>query len=135
MKKELTGKTCRVVLMLALLSLAAWVISDYFPTRTTANQDQYVGSDACKDCHEDQFKNFVPTSHARLSDLASWKNKVTGCEACHGPGKEHAAEGNPAKIISFKNKSSKQISETCLDDLFLKEMIYAGLPSAACSLP
>ena len=32
----------------------------------------------------------------------------------YGPGKAHVAEGDPAKIISFKNKSSKQISETCL---------------------
>src|SRR5215471_2479768 len=74
----------------------------------------YVGSDACKDCHEDQFKAFSHTSHAQLINLTSWKNKVTGCEACHGPGKAHLEEGDPLKIISFKNKSSKEISETCL---------------------
>ena len=39
---------------------------------------------------------------------------MTGCESCHGPGKAHAEEGDPTKIISFKNKSSKEISETCL---------------------
>jgi predicted CXXCH cytochrome family protein len=39
---------------------------------------------------------------------------VTGCESCHGPGKAHAEEGDPAKIISFKKKSSKETSETCL---------------------
>ena len=48
MKKKLTGKTFRVVLMLALLPLAAWAISGFFPTRTTATQDPYVGSEACK---------------------------------------------------------------------------------------
>ena len=67
--------------------------------------DDYVGSDACKDCHEDQFKNFSHTSHAQLTKLASWKEKVTGCESCHGPGKAHIEEGDPKKIISFKNKS------------------------------
>src|SRR5215216_5498074 len=76
--------------------------------------EDYVGSNACKDCHEDQFKNFSHTSHAQLTKLASWKAKVTGCEACHGPGKAHAEEGDPKKIISFKNKSSKETSETCL---------------------
>ena len=76
--------------------------------------EDYVGSDACKDCHEDQFKNFSHTSHAQLTKLASWKEKVTGCESCHGPGKAHSEEGDPKKIISFKNKSSKEISETCL---------------------
>ncbi|HEY6802723.1 MAG TPA: DmsE family decaheme c-type cytochrome [Pyrinomonadaceae bacterium] len=76
--------------------------------------DDYVGSDACKDCHEEQFKAFSHTSHAQLTNISSWKGKVTGCEACHGPGKAHSEEGDPAKIVSFKNKSAKEISETCL---------------------
>jgi formate-dependent nitrite reductase cytochrome c552 subunit len=76
--------------------------------------DEYVGSEACKDCHEDQFKAFSHTSHAKLANISSWRGKVTGCEACHGPGKAHVEEGDPTKIISFKNKSSKEISETCL---------------------
>jgi len=75
---------------------------------------EYVGSEACKDCHEDQFKAFSHTTHAQLATIGSWKGKVTGCEQCHGPGKAHIAEGDPTKIISFKNKSSKEISETCL---------------------
>ena len=80
----------------------------------TVYDNDYVGSDACKDCHEDQFKAFSHTSHANLANISSWKGRVTGCEACHGPGKAHLEEGDPAKIISFKNKSSKEISETCL---------------------
>ena len=79
-----------------------------------SSADDYVGSEVCKDCHEDQFKAFEKTSHAELSKMGSWKNKVTGCEACHGPGKAHIEEGDPAKIISYKNKSPKEISETCL---------------------
>jgi predicted CXXCH cytochrome family protein len=76
--------------------------------------EDYVGSEACKDCHEDQFKAFSHTTHSRLSTISSWKGKVTGCEACHGPGKAHTEEGDPKKIISFKTKSSKETSETCL---------------------
>ena len=76
--------------------------------------DDYVGSEACKDCHEDQFKAFSHTTHSRLAASSSWKEKVTGCESCHGPGKAHLEEGDPKKIISFKTKSSKETSETCL---------------------
>jgi len=86
-----------------------------YQTKTASDQSgDYVGSEACKDCHEDQFKAFSHTSHSRLGTLSSWKGQITGCEACHGPGKAHTEEGDPKKIISFKNKSSKEISETCL---------------------
>jgi len=74
----------------------------------------YIGSEACKDCHEEQFKAFSHTPHSRLARHNSWNGKVTGCESCHGPGKAHSEEGDPKKIISFKSKSSKEISETCL---------------------
>ena len=102
----------------AVLWLASGSTSQSLPplllTPATSSSDEYVGSDACKDCHEDQFKAFSHTSHAELSKLSSWKNKVTGCEACHGPGKAHTEEGDPKKIISFKNKSPKESSEICL---------------------
>ena len=84
------------------------------PNSVAYPAEDYVGSEACKDCHEDQFKAFSHTSHAQLVKIKSWTGKVTGCEACHGPGKAHSEEGDPAKIISFKNKSSKETSETCL---------------------
>jgi predicted CXXCH cytochrome family protein len=111
-------KLIRMLLACSLLLAAlAWLASGTSsksndPTETekvTYQSGDYIGSEACKDCHEDQFKAFSHTSHAQLTKISSWKGKVTGCEACHGPGKAHAEEGDPKKIISFKN-----ISETCL---------------------
>jgi predicted CXXCH cytochrome family protein len=77
--------------------------------------DNYVGSETCAACHEDQFKSFSKTKHGKLGTVASWKNKVQGCESCHGPGKAHVeGSGDKTKIISFRDKNPKEISETCL---------------------
>lgn len=108
----------------------AWVISSTFSTAlgdavedtapipeliANASPDDYVGSDSCMACHEDQFKKFKSTKHAKLKDVAGWKEKAQGCESCHGPGKAHLEDATDlTKIISFKNMNSKQISETCM---------------------
>ncbi len=86
------------------------------PPSSAPNQTaDYVGTETCKACHEDQFNAFADTAHAKLIGAPSWKGKVTGCEQCHGPGREHVeGGGDVTKIISFKNKTAKQISENCL---------------------
>src|SRR5207237_1662375 len=106
-----------ILLALFSLSVTAWVVTgahskvfgdsrlaEVAPTPVTAAPNQYVGSEACQTCHEDQFKNFSATKHAKLPNVESWKDKAKGCESCHGPGKAHMEDAtNPATIISFKN--------------------------------
>src|SRR5215468_7068091 len=45
----------------------------------------YVGSETCKTCHEDQFNSYAKTAHAHLGN-AGWKAEKQGCESCHGAG-------------------------------------------------
>jgi len=80
----------------------------------TPNPDEYVGTETCAACHDAEFKSFSGTKHAKLAGVKDWKDKVQGCEGCHGAGKKHSEDPTTANIISFKNKNSKLISETCL---------------------
>jgi predicted CXXCH cytochrome family protein len=114
------------VTVLSVLAIVLWASASTFSRADSSGRDdaktatvpqgsEYAGSEACKDCHEDLFNNYEHTKHAKLTTLASWKGKATGCEGCHGPAKAHVdGGGDVSKIISLKSKSSKEISETCL---------------------
>lgn len=88
--------------------------ADVKPVTPTANvkAEDFVGSESCKACHEDQFNRFSTTQHAKV---ASEKGKMQGCESCHGPGKAHIeGGGDKTKIHTFSHETAKQTSETCL---------------------
>jgi DmsE family decaheme c-type cytochrome len=79
----------------------------------------YVGSDTCKTCHEDIYTNFETTAHFATTmegKLEAHKGvEWHGCEACHGPGKEHVeGGGDKTKIYTFKDASPADTSQRCL---------------------
>ena len=76
---------------------------------------QYVGSDTCRTCHEEQFKSHENGPHWKTSLVAHASVDKQGCESCHGPGKEHSEGGDLTKIISFKTIPSQEASRRCLD--------------------
>lgn len=94
---------------------SATELPDPSPEMGSQIDDKFVGSETCKACHEDQFKAVEQTKHGKLGELAAWKNKVVGCESCHGPGKDHVdGGGDKTKIKNFKEMDPKAASETCL---------------------
>lgn len=97
------------------------------PQGKTTNPADYVGSDTCANCHQDQTATFEKTTHARLARDKSWQGKVVGCESCHGAGRAHVemmSEATAAgtdlsqvkdkKILYLAGLPAKESSETCL---------------------
>src|SRR5215510_11585446 len=75
---------------------------------------QYVVSETCKTCHEEQGKSFDQGPHWKTNLAKHAGPQWQGCEACHGPGKEHAESADPAKIIRFPSLSREEASKRCL---------------------
>jgi predicted CXXCH cytochrome family protein len=75
--------------------------------------NEYAGSDACQPCHAEKYKGWKTSKHAAKPAVAAAecsachakdanKEAGIGCEACHGPGKNHASSGDKTKIVSTK---------------------------------
>jgi DmsE family decaheme c-type cytochrome len=76
-------------------------------TPAAAGSAEYVGMDACVQCHEEVVTAFKNTPH-----MASSK----GCEGCHGPGKDHVdGGGDKTKIKVFSTMSAVDSSSTCME--------------------
>src|SRR5277367_3593337 len=80
----------------------------------------YVGEETCKTCHADLptpgfVKSYEDSPHY-VTTLDTKKGpEWHGCEACHGPGKEHVdSGGDTTKIFTFKDASPQQTSARCL---------------------
>lgn len=80
----------------------------------TADPSQYVGADTCKTCHEEVAATFDKGPHWKTTMVKHQGPQWQGCEACHGPGKEHAESADPSKIIRFPGLSREESSKRCL---------------------
>ena len=54
---------------------------------------EYIGTETCTACHEAEHKEFVLSTHSRISFNEDDGVEVQGCEICHGPGSIHAEAG------------------------------------------
>jgi len=100
----------------------------------------YAGSEVCQSCHQETFSRFQRHDpHWKIMEESKASLGLWGCEACHGPGKEHADTGDPGAILSFIKASGLDRSEACLKchskekELFQFSRSEHKLTSVACN--
>lgn len=88
------------------------------PAGTVADEkraSEYVGSETCKNCHEEIYDGSEKTPHWKTTLNKLGGPSTQGCEGCHGPGKAHVdGGGDVTKIFTFKNVPTKAIVDRCL---------------------
>ena len=104
-------------MLIIVLAIAVSFISfsSFSQEKVKAQEEGYIGAEACKECHPDLYEGFK-------RDNPHWKNildpKVPsdkkGCESCHGPGEKHAESEGKGFILSLKYGGPKVLGEACL---------------------
>jgi DmsE family decaheme c-type cytochrome len=81
------------------------------PVAAKADGD-YVGSETCLACHEDQHKRFNNTVMGKIFAKPRNALEARGCEACHGPGKAHVDAGGGKETIPLRfGEDSRQSAD------------------------
>jgi DmsE family decaheme c-type cytochrome len=108
------------------------------PGLPPSDPSQYIGSNACSDCHDNKAAHLNSTAHRKINNKNGPVEKQ-GCEACHGGAKKHVeyqktiqgliaegkeaesqalmadeAKANAAKMRSFSQLSPTESSKVCL---------------------
>lgn len=81
-----------------------------------ATPDGYVGGSVCRACHPDVWQSFFRNPHYKSVASGKETPAKTGCEGCHGPGKQHveARGGKPTIPFAFSLLGPNQVLDRCL---------------------
>ena len=82
--------------------------------QTPVDPSQFVGPETCKGCHEQEGASYDKGPHGKKVLPNHEGPQFQGCEACHGPGKDHAESGDPDKIFGPANAPRSESSQRCL---------------------
>lgn len=76
---------------------------------------KFVGSMACKSCHQEIFDPFFKNPHNKSVVSGKEPPDRTGCEGCHGPGENHIETfAESGTIVAFAKIPKQQVLDTCL---------------------
>lgn len=73
----------------------------------------YIGPETCIRCHGQLARAWLEVSHSKALMAEDRPPESRGCEACHGPGREHSTKNRKA-IIAWEGLSREKANETCL---------------------
>src|SRR5262245_32018690 len=79
-----------------------------------------VGSEACQECHESEYREFRAGGHGRAEADSTVLPDRIDCETCHGPGSLHVEadgdESDPrfATLRNFETMPADQANGACL---------------------
>ena len=76
---------------------------------------EYIGSEACRKCHEDYVQSYAKSLHGKTYVPGSPAGEE-GCETCHGPGAGHVSKGGgKGTMFAFGgNPEAKKKAAKCL---------------------
>ena len=81
-------------------------------------ESQYIGSEACANCHQAPYEQFRQTAMGKIFLLnPRTPQERQGCEACHGPGRAHADAKGKLKVFMFGKDSLHPVDEQNLQCL------------------
>jgi DmsE family decaheme c-type cytochrome len=109
-----------LIAIFVLTAIAALGMNTPSQSQPATGEAQYVGSEACAQCHEARAKEFANSVHARVEMDGAVIADHTGCESCHGPGSLHVAAAGDTTDPGFKTirnpskLSTAEASEACL---------------------
>ncbi|MBI3669537.1 MAG: DmsE family decaheme c-type cytochrome [Acidobacteria bacterium] len=72
------------------------------PKSGSAGDGDYIGSETCLGCHEDQNRRFKNTLMGKVMARPHTALEGRGCESCHGPGKAHVEAGGGKDTIPLR---------------------------------
>ena len=72
------------------------------PAAPPAATGDYVGSETCITCHQDQDRRFKNTIMGKVMAHPRTPDEAHGCEACHGPGRSHVEAGGGKDTIPMR---------------------------------